>query len=304
MKKVEKHRWNVGQSIIEVIIATGIVALVMTAIVAAITVSVKNTAIANQRLQASKYAQEGIEFFRQQRNLLGWKVFADTIRDISQTNETVCLNTITTSLLVLPAESCQPDQYIDARKNFMRSAFLETEPRKDGSVDIVRVRVMVYWFEGNQNKSSQTMLEFKEYSTSDAPQTTLTNQATADAVSSDGSHTPDKAIDGDPSTFWSAGGSAPKWIHLDLKQPKSISTIRLTVSQSPAGATSHDVYAGPDWSGRVLVKSFNQTTQDGDQLVADFNPPLTNVQHVWVFSNPVGANPNPSWVSWYEIQAY
>lgn len=297
---------QMGQSIIEVIIATGIVALVMTAIVAAITVSVKNTAVAKQKLMGSKLSQEGIEYFRQQRAQLGWATFAQQITSIDENQDfTACLPSLPPALSQLALGDCDSTQTVDTKKIFQRSADVVLEENKSGKVLSITITVTVSWYDNNVLKTAQTVQAFKEYSNTDAPTITVTNKVTADASGSYQTFTPDKAIDGDSSTYWSAGGVAPQWIHLDLKQPKTISTIKLKVSQSPAGLTSHDVYAGPDWPGRVLVKSFNQSTANGDQLVADFNPPLTNVQHVWVFSNAVSgrANPSPSWVSWYEIEA-
>ena len=53
---------NTGSTLIEVIIAVGVVALVMITVVSIITVSVRDTVLAKSKLLGTRYTQEGMEF--------------------------------------------------------------------------------------------------------------------------------------------------------------------------------------------------------------------------------------------------
>jgi type II secretory pathway pseudopilin PulG len=68
--------WQTGSSLIEIIVATGVLALVLTALVAGMTVSLRTSAEAKYRSQAIKRGQEAMEVFRRERTLLGWDVFS------------------------------------------------------------------------------------------------------------------------------------------------------------------------------------------------------------------------------------
>lgn len=64
-----------GQSLFEVVFAVGMVALILTAIVLLSTRSIKTADFSQNRAMAGKYAQEATEWFRLQRDLLGWDIF-------------------------------------------------------------------------------------------------------------------------------------------------------------------------------------------------------------------------------------
>lgn len=63
-----------GQSLFEVIISIGIAALILTAIVAASTLSVRNTTSSRDNTQANRYVQEATEWLRSQRDA-DWLTF-------------------------------------------------------------------------------------------------------------------------------------------------------------------------------------------------------------------------------------
>jgi len=68
-----KRHFSAGTTLIEILVAAAILGLVMTSIVAVITLSVKNAAEAKERSLATKYSQEGMELFRRQKNVMGWE---------------------------------------------------------------------------------------------------------------------------------------------------------------------------------------------------------------------------------------
>lgn len=62
-------RKNKGQSLIEVIVAVGMISLLLTAVLALVSLSVKNSRLAKDRTKAVDRAQEGIELMRTYRDL-------------------------------------------------------------------------------------------------------------------------------------------------------------------------------------------------------------------------------------------
>ena len=51
-----------------------------------------------------------------------------------------------------------------------------------------------------------------------------------------------RALDGDPDTFWNSHQFAPQWFSVQLDDFYLVDRIQLTVTQSPAGPTTHEVW--------------------------------------------------------------
>lgn len=105
------------------------------------------------------------------------------------------------------------------------------------------------------------------------------------------------AIDGDPETIWSSGQDPIQWIMLDLGAPKTVSAIRLHISQFPDGQTVHHIWVGADVSQMTQVHEFRGDTSDPQIL--EFIPPepLENVRFIKIMTTQ-----SPSWVAWREIE--
>ncbi len=110
---------------------------------------------------------------------------------------------------------------------------------------------------------------------------------------------PALAVDGDETTFWGAGDFAPQWIEVDLGAPATITKISLRVGQSPDGDTQHSILAGETRNDLTEIHLFDQLTHDGDWLVFQPRSPLTQIQFIRVETLT-----SPSWISWFEIQAF
>lgn len=65
---VNKKLAEKGQSLIEVIVALGLISLVLVTLIAAITFSLASVQLSRNRTQSSKLGQEAIEWVRQQRD--------------------------------------------------------------------------------------------------------------------------------------------------------------------------------------------------------------------------------------------
>ncbi|MBM2843417.1 MAG: type protein, partial [Anaerolineales bacterium] len=77
------------------------------------------------------------------------------------------------------------------------------------------------------------------------------------------------AVDGDPGTNWNSGGGPLQWIQIDLGASHDIAGIRLTVSQSPHGQTTHVIYGQGEGTAGELVRlhTFSGSTSDADVLI-------------------------------------
>jgi len=68
---------NQGQSLIEMVVAIGVVMIIIVALVAVATISVRNANFSRNQSLATKYAQEGIEEARRLRDEEGNNFFID-----------------------------------------------------------------------------------------------------------------------------------------------------------------------------------------------------------------------------------
>ncbi|OGG13141.1 hypothetical protein A2875_00350 [Candidatus Gottesmanbacteria bacterium RIFCSPHIGHO2_01_FULL_46_14] len=64
-----------GQSLLEIIVATGVIVLLVTGLAVGTTVSLRTSQYGNRRSVAIKYAQEGIELTRSLRDRVPWDEF-------------------------------------------------------------------------------------------------------------------------------------------------------------------------------------------------------------------------------------
>ena len=103
-----------------------------------------------------------------------------------------------------------------------------------------------------------------------------------------------RAVDRDPDTAWISDGEPPQWIELDLGTPKRIESIRLLVSQDPAGFTAHQIYAGPNPDPAELVVEIKGETVYGQWLEAHLD---VEGQFIRIVTSDT-----PSWAAWLEIE--
>jgi hypothetical protein len=103
--------------------------------------------------------------------------------------------------------------------------------------------------------------------------------------------------DGDIKTPWSAAGPAPQWIQLDFGEESSVSKVRLNVSQTPPGLTTHEVYGGPTPDQLKLLGTLEGTTQDSQWI--ELSVSATNVRYL-----KIATVKSPSWIAWREIEVF
>lgn len=136
-----------GQSIVEVLVATAVVAVVMTAIAAAMTVSVKNTAQAKYRSLGTQLAQENLEVFRRERDRLGWETFYEVLDDDGSIG-TYCfsqtLPTTAQNFVDLTATASCENGFALVGTTFTRSVQYQLD-----STDQVTLRSTVTWLDAD-----------------------------------------------------------------------------------------------------------------------------------------------------------
>ena len=94
MKKSE------GQSILEVLFATTVVALVLVAVLSTIIASVRNSRTSLEQTRSTNYANEALEWLRKERDSLGWIVFSSYGPGIGS-SQTYCFATYPSSATLL-----------------------------------------------------------------------------------------------------------------------------------------------------------------------------------------------------------
>lgn len=160
LKRSPRKRQH-GQTLIEIIIATTVVGIVMTSVVAVITVSVRNAARAKAKALGTKYTQEGIEYFRAQRNLMGWESFYGYL---NTRDPRYCLDSLSYAqnggLEQIPNRPCQSSEFVDERNIYTRQATITIQTINGKPT--VNVLVTTSWPDGSTTITSEATAEFQQ----------------------------------------------------------------------------------------------------------------------------------------------
>lgn len=143
-----KMKQEVGQTLIEALVALGIVLIVIVAIVTVVTIALSRSQFVKERTQAQKYAQEGIEWVRSERDR-GWSNLANQVP--AGQSQTYCFNT--SPISSWPGAGTCSDFTLSSL--FKRDVVL-TRPEAPADIRIT-VKITVSWQEGGRtHASSQT----------------------------------------------------------------------------------------------------------------------------------------------------
>jgi len=140
-----------GSTIIELLIALMVVGLVVTAIVASGSYSIKNTGEARFKQVATTLAQEVIEKSRAEKNRLGFVNF----KNIVGTN-TYCFNTIPATFDSLTAGNC------GASFSSTGASFTREVSFSNPESTIIEVEATVSWNDADDTRSVVLTQEFKQ----------------------------------------------------------------------------------------------------------------------------------------------
>lgn len=149
---------QVGSTLVEVLIAVSIIALVLTAVGSMISMSIR-LADSNEKKQlALQKAQEAMEFFRKERLVNSWHGFTTPLVD----NSTYCVSSLPASMAGMTAKLgiCADSDLLEAaRYRFRREATVEFSPGDNG----VNLRIDMNWNDGNKAKSLSLEQGFENY---------------------------------------------------------------------------------------------------------------------------------------------
>lgn len=146
-----------ASTLIEVLIAVSIIALVLTAVGSMISMSIK-LADSNEKQQlALQKAEEALEFFRKERSINSWYTFSTPLVD----GAIYCVSSLPESVASLSAKLgvCSDSDVLEAaRYKFKRQAVIDF----DGSSSI-KVEIDIDWQEGTRAKNLSLDQSFENY---------------------------------------------------------------------------------------------------------------------------------------------
>lgn len=143
------RRSSRGQSLIEVLVAMMVVALVLTAVVSVIILSIKSAQYARHKSRAAFLAQEAVEWIRSQRLERSWGPF----EDLAEGGVTYCLDTLNFKLGVCEEGTDEIDSL------YLREVLMTS----GGGGTTVTADVTVTWFEGSSEFTSTLTARFEQY---------------------------------------------------------------------------------------------------------------------------------------------
>lgn len=144
-----------GSTIVELLVATMVMALVVTAIASGMTYSIKNQAEARYREVATTLAQEAVDIFRKERGLLGFGSFQSSLSN----GQNYCVPVDAFSLGDMPAQANCPMNIDASGQDFAREVYV-TFP----DPDVVRVEVTVSWFKSSsEDRTVELVQEFTRW---------------------------------------------------------------------------------------------------------------------------------------------
>jgi type IV pilus modification protein PilV len=149
-----RKKKQVGQTIIEVLIAIAVVSVVMITLASGLTFSVKNTAEAKYRAMATSLAQEAIEIYRRERSLLGWEAF-----QAEAVSGTYCFNELpssTAEFAALTPDECTTT-IAQVGTQFVREVTVTSTDT------MVRLDVEITWNDGANERNVSVVQEFKQW---------------------------------------------------------------------------------------------------------------------------------------------
>jgi type II secretory pathway pseudopilin PulG len=159
---MKRHTHNSGQTLIEIIVAIGLVIMVLITLVSALTLGIRNNQFAKDQALAKNRVREATEWFRSLRQQMGWDSFYTMITNDGP-SITYCLQYLPTTINDAESLGNQPCGFLEilpGSTSFYRNAII-TIPA--GTTDEVDVQVEVSWTSGGKTHSSNSTLIMKKW---------------------------------------------------------------------------------------------------------------------------------------------
>lgn len=145
-----------GTSIIEVVIATALISVAIISALSLANYSQKQNKYARDLAEATKYASEGADWIRTERNNLGWASIASkTQADQSNNLATYCLDSLPSAsnnqdFLDLTPGECQASNFIPTTR-YLRVMTVDTSNISNG---ILKILLVVSWMEDLERQAT------------------------------------------------------------------------------------------------------------------------------------------------------
>jgi len=155
-KSIVSHRQR-GSTLVEILVAVTIIALVLTAVSAMISMSVKLAENNEKKQLALQKAEEALEFFRKERSISSWNSFSNSLTD----EAIYCVSAFPEQIASLSAQlgACGDEDTMEAaRYSFKR----QVEVNFDGS-DRLSVEIEMLWNDGTKAKNLLLEQAFENY---------------------------------------------------------------------------------------------------------------------------------------------
>lgn len=154
------RRFQSGQSMVEMVVAVGMVSLVLVAIVSGIALSIRNSRYSKNKALATRYAQEALEKFRNYRDEVGWSPFVSEVIG-GGTQAIYCLDDLpaTIGLIGEAMGTCSSEKITNTSgaTEFSREAQAEMV---NGSVEVT---VLVEWTEGSKTHNVELVSRLNDW---------------------------------------------------------------------------------------------------------------------------------------------
>lgn len=146
-----------GQTMFELIMALMVAMVIVTAIVSVVTVSLRNSLFAKQQSEATRFAQEGLEWVRSQRDS-SWTTFYAKSGTVMQR---YCVNTLAWPASVV---QCDGTQFI-AGTSYYRDLELQSFNKDTSNPDFetVQANVIVSWNDARGKHQSRLTTQFTDW---------------------------------------------------------------------------------------------------------------------------------------------
>lgn len=166
MKFIRKKLKSSGNTIIEILVATVVVGVILTALAGSMTNTIQNSAEAQYRETATRLAQDAMEVFRKDKNTESWTTFAatpaDTPTDDSSGGGKKRVRCIPTSFTVntqVASSEINHSQISGCAAQLLNNMNYYRAVSKVTSGSSVKIVVYVYWNVGVLGKERFTSVE-------------------------------------------------------------------------------------------------------------------------------------------------
>ncbi len=151
------HRAQRGSTLVEILVAVTIISLVLTAVSAMISMSVKLAESNEKKQLALQKAEEAMEFFRKERVISSWYSFSTPLTD----GATYCVSSLPEDVASLSAKlgGCSNSDTMEAaRYSFQRQAVVNFN-----SVNRLNIQIEMLWNDGSKAKNLVLEQSFENY---------------------------------------------------------------------------------------------------------------------------------------------